>query len=160
MLWRDAVLKIRNFKDFYTGILFVIFGGGFAWGATKYNVGTAAKMGPGFFPLILGVLLTLLGGVVLVRCIAAAGEEQRVGPLALKPALFLFGSLAAFSFLLRSAGLVVSIVAVIVISSLASRESRFLETLVSAIVLCAASVAIFVYALNLQIPVWPTFISP
>lgn len=152
-------MKIRNFKDFYTGILFVVLGGGFAWGATNYKVGTAAKMGPGFFPLILGALLTLLGVVVLIRSLAGAAGEERVGPLAFKPAFFLFGSLAAFSLLLRSAGLVLSVVAVILISSLASRESRLLETVISSLVLCAASVTIFVYALNLQIPVWPSFIS-
>ena len=70
----------------------------------------------------------------------------------------MFGSIAAFALLLRTAGLVVSIFAIILISSLASDESRFKETLISAIVLCAASLAMFVYGLNLQIPVWPIFI--
>lgn len=76
----------------------------------------------------------------------------------IKPGLLLFGSIAAFALLLRPAGLVVSIFAIILISSFASRDLRFKEALVSAIVLCIASIVVFVYALNLQIPVWPAFI--
>jgi hypothetical protein len=151
-------LRIKNFKDFYTGVLFVLFGVGFAWGATLYNLGTAAKMGPGYFPFILGGLLTLLGVIIFARSLVSASDDSRVGSFAVKASVLMFGSIAAFALLLRTAGLVVSIFAIILISSLASSESRFKETLISAIVLCAASLAMFVYGLNLQIPVWPIFI--
>ena len=60
-------LRIKNYKDFYTGVLFVLFGVGFAWRATLHSLGTAAKMGPGYFPLMLGGLLTLIGVVILAR---------------------------------------------------------------------------------------------
>ncbi len=152
------MLRIRNYKDFYTGVLFVLFGVGFAWGATLYSLGTAAKMGPGYFPFILGGLLTLLGVIIFTRSLVSASEDSRVGGFAIKASVLMFGSIAAFALLLRTAGLVVSIFAIILISSLASDESRFKETLISAIVLCAASLAMFVYGLNLQIPVWPIFI--
>jgi hypothetical protein len=151
-------LKIKNAKDFYTGLLFMLFGGGFMWGATQYELGSAARMGAGYFPLILGGLLAFLGSMVFARSLVIGVPDSRVGRIAWTPMLFMFGSIAAFALLLRGAGLVVSILAIIVISSLASRESRFKETLISAIVLCIASVALFVYALNLQIPVWPFFI--
>lgn len=151
-------MKIKNPKDFYTGLLFMLFGGGFMWGATRYELGTAARMGAGYFPLILGGLLAFLGIVVFARGVAIGSSEGRIGRIAIRPMLFMFGSIAAFALLLRGAGLAVSILAIILISSLASPESRLKETLISAILLCTASVALFVYALNLQIPVWPHFI--
>jgi hypothetical protein len=155
---KEETLKIRNFKDFYTGLLFMLFGAAFTWGATRYALGKAARMGPGYFPLILGGLLTLLGVIVFIRSLVRDSEDSRVGRIALKPMFLMFGSIAAFALLLRPAGLVVSIFAIILISSLASTESRFRETLISAVLLCAASLAVFVYGLNLQIPVWPMFI--
>jgi len=155
---KEEALRIKNFKDFYTGILFMLFGGAFTWGATRYALGTAAKMGPGYFPFILGGLLTVLGVIIFTRSLLSASEDSRVGRFAVKASVLMFGSIAAFALLLRTAGLVVSIFAIILISSLASYESRFKETLISAIVLCAASLAMFVYGLNLQIPVWPIFI--
>lgn len=151
-------MSIKNFKDFYTGILFVLFGAGFAWGATLYNLGTAARMGPGYFPLLLGGLLILIGVIVFVRSLVTRSADGRVARIFVKPGLLLFGSIAAFALLLRPAGLVFSIFAIILISSFASRDLRFREALISAIVLCIASIAVFVYALNLQIPVWPAFI--
>lgn len=151
-------MRTKNPKDFYTGLLFMLFGGAFTWGATHYSLGTAAKMGPGYFPLILGGLLLVLGVIVFIRSFTTASEDGQVGRIAVKPAVLMFGSIAAFALLLRSAGLIVSIFAIILISSLASSESRIKETLISAIVLCAASLAMFIYGLNLQIPVWPAFI--
>lgn len=149
--------KVKNVKDFYTGLLFVLFGFGFAWGATRYTLGTAAKMGPGYFPLLLGGLLTLIGIVIFVRSFVSGAADSHVTRFFIKPGLLLFGSIAAFALLLRPAGLIISIFAIILISSFASRDLRFREALISAVVLCVASIAVFVYALNLQIPVWPAF---
>ena len=152
---KEEALRIKNFKDFYTGILFMLFGAAFTWGATRYAMGTAAKMGPGYLPFILGGLLTVLGVIIFTRSLVSVSEDSRVGGFAVKASVLMFGSIAAFALLLRTAGLVVSIFAIILISSLASHESRLKETLISAMVLCAASLAMFVYGLNLQIPVWP-----
>jgi Zn-dependent protease len=153
------MLKIKNAKDFYSGLLFFLFGLGFAWGATRYDMGTAARMGAGYFPFLLGGLLTVIGIGLLVRSFVTRSEDGHVARLFIKPGLLLFGSLAAFALLLRPAGLVISIFAIILISSLASRDLRFREALISAIILCVASIAVFVYALNLQIPVWPAFMD-
>ena len=151
-------MRIKNFKDFYTGILFILLGGGFGGGATFYSIGTAAKMGPGYFPLMLGGLLTLIGAAILVRSLVISSDDSRMTRIFIKPGLLLFGSIAVFALLLRPAGLVISIFLIILISSLASRDLRFKEALISAMVLCIASIAVFVYALRLQIPVWPAFI--
>ncbi|NCW39757.1 MAG: tripartite tricarboxylate transporter TctB family protein [Betaproteobacteria bacterium] len=58
-------MSIKSQKDFFSGLMFLVVGAAFAWGATSYSVGTGARMGPGYFPLLLGVLLAILGGVVM-----------------------------------------------------------------------------------------------
>ena len=123
----------------------MLFGGAFTWGATRYDMGTAARMGAGYFPFILGGLLILLGVIVFVRSLAGGSRDHYVSRVALKPMVMMFGSIAAFALLLRPAGMVLSTFAIILISSFASRESRFRETLISAVVLCASCVAMFVY---------------
>ena len=152
-------MKIKNFKDFYAGLMFTLFGTVFFWGATRYSMGAAAKMGPGYFPLILGGLLTVLGVLILIQSLVVESADGEVGLFVIvRPAILVFGSIGAFALLLRPAGLVVAIFELILVSSFASHEARFKESLISAIVLCVASLAIFVYGLNLQIPVWPAFI--
>lgn len=152
-------MKIKNFKDFYAGLMFTLFGTAFLGGATRYSMGAAAKMGPGYFPLILGGLLTLLGVIILIQSLVVEAADGEVGLLVIvKPAILVFGSIAAFALLLRPAGLVVAIFEIILVSSFASHEARFKESVISAVVLCIVSLAIFVYGLKLQIPVWPAFI--
>jgi hypothetical protein len=152
------IMRIKNLKDFYAGLMFTLFGMAFTWGALRYSMGTAAKMGPGYFPFMLGGFLTALGVIIFVRSLVSESVGGLVGRLIFKPTLLVFGSIAAFALLLKVAGLVVSIFAIILISSFASHDLRFKESLISAILLCVASLAIFVYGLNLQIPVWPAFI--
>ena len=72
-------MRIKNSKDFYTGVLFILFGAAFTWGATKYTMGTAAKMGPGYFPFILGGLLIAIGVIVFTRSLVSASGDGRVG---------------------------------------------------------------------------------
>jgi hypothetical protein len=151
-------MKIKNPKDFYAGLMFTLFGTAFTWGASRYSMGTAAKMGPGYFPSMLGGFLTVLGVIIFVRSLVKESVGGLVGRIIFKPAVLVFGSLAAFALLLKTAGLVVSIFAIILISSFASHDLHFKESLISTILLCVASLAIFVYGLNLQIPVWPAFI--
>ncbi len=128
-------MKIKNFKDFCAGLMFMLFGIAFFWGATRYSMGSAAKMGPGYFPFILGGLLSILGGIILGRSFMSRSTDGHFGQIIFKPGLLVFGSIAAFALLLKTAGLVVSIFAIILVSSLASRESRFREALISAVAL-------------------------
>ena len=62
-------MSIKSQKDFFAGLMFMGVGGAFAWGATTYNIGTGARMGPGYFPLILGILLAVIGLVITFKAI-------------------------------------------------------------------------------------------
>lgn len=146
-------------KDFYAGLLFMVFGAAFMGGAASLGMGTAARMGPGYFPVVLGGVLIGLGALIGVNGLASAPDDEPVGTFHVKPALLVFGGVAAFACLLRTAGFVIAVLATVLLSSLASPERRPKESLVSAVVLCLVCLAIFVYGLNLQFPVWPPFLS-
>ena len=90
-------MLLKSQKDFFSGLLFMTVGGAFAYGATTYQVGTAARMGPGYFPLLLGVILALMGVVIAVRSfIAGTPDGDHIGAIAWKPLLLVLGANVAF----------------------------------------------------------------
>jgi Tripartite tricarboxylate transporter TctB family len=150
-------VSVKNQKDWFAGLIFVLFGVVFAWGATAYRMGVKSKMGPGYFPFVLGCLLAFLGVVLVVRSVAFGGERERVERLHFKPLTLVLGSIAAFALLLQAGGLAVALVALVVISSLAGSEFDIKESIAAAVVLVAASWLLFVRGLGLQFPIWPSF---
>lgn len=161
-------MKIKSQKDFFSGLMFTVAGIAFAWGATTYSVGTGARMGPGYFPLMLGVVLALLGGVVIFTSLVVETEDgDRIGSIAWKPLVFIIGANLAFGVLLGglprfgvpAMGLIVAIYALTFIASLAGDRFRPKETAVLATVLALMSYVAFIWLLKLQFQVWPTFIS-
>ena len=85
-------MKVKSQRDFASGLLFSAFGVAFAWGATTYSVGTGARMGPGYFPLIVGVLIALLGAVITARALTVPTEDgEPVGAIAWRPLVFIIG---------------------------------------------------------------------
>ena len=160
-------MKIESQKDFWAGTLFFTVGIAFAWGATTYSIGQGSRMGPGYFPLILGVLLAGLGASVLLEALVVKTEDgEPIGKWAWRPlgfillANFIFGVLLGGlpSIHLPAMGLIVAIVALTFISALAGDEFRAKEVAVLAVVLAAGSYVAFVYLLKLQLQVWPSFI--
>ena len=160
-------MKIKSQKDFFAGLMYLIVGGAFAIGAFEYNVGSAARMGPGYFPLILGVILSLLGVAISVKALGTPqGDGDPVGKWAWRQILFVLGANFAFGILLVGVpalgipgfGLIVAIYALVLIASCARENFSFKEGLVLATVLAIGSYVVFVWALNLQFPVWPSFI--
>jgi Tripartite tricarboxylate transporter TctB family len=148
-------MTIRAPKDFWSGVMFIAFAAVALIAARGYSLGIAGKMGPGYFPLLLGGVLALIGAFLVVRSLAIDGEL--VGRLSIVPlfvvaiAVFLFGAF------IERLGLFVALVVVTLGTALASKESRLLESGVLAVTLAAFSVGIFVLALRLPLPVWPTF---
>lgn len=161
-------MLLKSQKDFFSGLLFMTVGGAFAYGATTYQVGTAARMGPGYFPLLLGVILALMGAVIAVRSfIAGTPDGDHIGAIAWKPLLLVLGANVAFGALMIGVpslgipqfGLVVAIFAQVGIASLAAEKFVLTEVLVLAAILAVGSYAAFVVLLGLQFPVWPSFIA-
>ena len=160
-------MKIKSQKDFFAGLMYLVVGGAFAIGATEYNIGTGARMGPGYFPLILGVILALIGLVISFKAtLSGPSDGDPVGKWAWRQIFFILGANFAFGILLVGLpalgipgfGLIVAIYALVIIASFARKEVEIKETLVLATILAVGSYAVFVWALNLQFPVWPSFI--
>lgn len=152
-------MKIRNRKDFFAGALFIAFGLGAVFLATKYRIGTAARMGPGYFPFSLGIVLTALGLFLSGRSLSLGAEAVKIAPIQPRPLCLVLFSIVLFAFLLRPLGLVSSILLLVLISSMASHEFRIKEALISAGVLLLIVFLIFICALETQIPLWPALLS-
>jgi putative tricarboxylic transport membrane protein len=146
-------MRVRAPKDFWSGLMFIAFAGVALLAARDYSLGTAVRMGPGYFPLLLGLALACIGGVLVVRSVVIAGEP--VDRLHLRPLVVIAIGTVLFATLLERLGLAVALAAVVVVSALASRESRPLEVAALAAVLVVFSVAVFVYGLRLPLPLWP-----
>ena len=153
-------MKIKSQKDFWSGLMFVVIGVGFAWGATIYNFGSSARPGPGFFPMGLGLLMAILGAVVLFKALVVETEDgDPIGPWAFRPLLILMAAVGLFGYTLPLLGMAVALPILIVMSSLAGDEFHWKDAIISVIVLTAGSWFIFIYGLKLVIPLWPKFIT-
>ena len=146
-------MKIRDPQDFWAGLMFMVLGAGFIWFARGYDYGSAAKMGPGYFPTMLGGILGTLGSITFFRSLVLKGEA--VGQFNWKPVMYVLGSLILFGATLQWLGLVVAIFALIILSSMGGHEFKLKEALMLAFGLTVGSVAIFIYGLQLQFPIWP-----
>ncbi|WP_418118985.1 tripartite tricarboxylate transporter TctB family protein [Variovorax sp. 350MFTsu5.1] len=140
----------------------------FAIGANNYNVGSAARMGPGYFPLIIGTLLTVLGLVVVASAFTMkTADGDPVGKIAWKPLGFIIGANLLFGVLLAglhniglpAMGLIVAIYALVVVACMAGANFSMKLSLILATVLAVGSYLTFIVGLKLQFQVWPTFIS-
>jgi len=148
---------IRHPKDFYSGLIFIAFGVGAIVIANNYPLGTAARMGPGYFPRILGILLILLGAALSLRALKLKGEP--IAAWKWRPLLTVLGSVVLFGYIVNLAGLVVSTIILIVMSSWASTEFRLKESIIAGIALSVLVVLVFVVGLKLQLPIWPSFFN-
>ena len=161
-------MNIKSQKDFFAGLMFMGTGVAFAWGATTYNLGSGARMGPGYFPLMLGVLLALIGAAITFTALVVEAEGGgKIGKIAWKPLFYVISSNVAFGILLAgipafkipAMGLIVAIYALVFIASMAEAGWKFKTTLILATVLAVGSYIAFVVALKLQFPVWPFFMT-
>ena len=146
----------------------MVVGIAFAWGATTYTIGEGARMGPGYVPLMLGILLAVIGIVVTFQALVVETEDgDKIGKAAWKPLFFIIASNLAFGVLLAglpsfgipAMGLIVAIYGLTFIAALAGQEFKAKEVAILATVLAIGSYLAFILMLKLQFPVWPSFIS-
>ena len=152
-------MKIRNPKNFWSGVMFLALGLFFALFAQNYDMGTAQRMGPAYFPTVLGALLALLGLGIAIGGLAREGHDGRIEKFHFGPIAWIIGAIVAFGVLLRPAGLVVALVALVVISMIGSHEFRWKEAIAVSVVMGVIVYLVFIYGLKLTIPVWPAFIG-
>jgi len=154
-----SLIHIKNTKDFYAGLVFIFFGAASMVIAPRYQIGTAARMGPGYFPFVLGGMLTILGLVILSRSISRGKGEGKGISFSKKQTVLVLSSVILFGFLLRPLGLLLSTIILVLISSMASYEFKMRVALLNAFILLIIVLIIFVYLLKFQIPVWPSFLT-
>jgi hypothetical protein len=161
-------MRIKSQKDFFSGLMFMAIGIAFAWGATNYTIGEGARMGPGYFPLMLGILLTVIGLFVTFEALVVETEDgEPIGKAAWKPLVFIIASNVVFGLLLGgmpklgipAMGLILGIIALTFVAALAGDEFKVKEVAILSAVLAVGSYLAFIVLLKLQFPVWPSFIS-
>jgi len=152
-------MQIRSKQDFWSGVMFVALGLGFAWGATQYQMGDAARMGPGYFPFWLGICLAALGAVVTLTALSPKAEETEVSKFDFKILAIIIGSVILFGVLLRPLGLYLSLFLLVVTSSVASHDFSWKVAVLNAIFLVVFCWLAFIKGLGLIFPLWPSFLG-
>jgi hypothetical protein len=152
-------LKIRNQRDFGAGIMYMIIGLFFSIIAMQYPMGTAAKMGPGYFPFALGILMTLLGLLVLVKSLGAKAAIEKIPKFHWRIMALITGSVVLYGLLLPTMGFIVAVFVLVFLSATASHEFHWKGTLINATFLVVFTYSVFVVGLKLQFPLLPFFLQ-
>ena len=146
---------MRVTKDFLAGLMFLCFGAGAIAIAQGYSLGTLARMGSGYFPTMIGVAISALGLVILIRSIIQPNPEDTVATIRLRPVMFIAAAIIAFGFLVDDFGVIAAIAALVVIGRFAGREGTAAEVALMIVVLTGVVIAIFVYGLNIRLNLGP-----
>ena len=153
-------MKIKSQRDFWSGLMFLVTGAGFAVGATNYSMGTSARPGAGYFPLILSVILTIMGAIVLFEALTIETEDgEPIGNIAWRPLIVIVIAITVFGILLPRMGMLFSVPVLIIMVSFAGDEFGWIGVIVSSVVLTAFSRLIFIKGLGLTIPLFPSFMA-
>lgn len=151
-------MKLALTKNALTGLLFLVLGVGTFVAARNYGLGNMRSPGPGFFPMIVGGILALLGvGLLVEASMRDTDAAERVKSWQLMPALCILGSVVAFALLMRAGQLFLAIVALVLLSSLSRGRlslAQLLEVGAMAIVLTVVSAAVFIYGLGMPLSLW------
>ena len=153
-------MRIKSQRDFWSGMVFLVVGIVFAVGARNYSLGTSARPGPGYFPLMLSVIMAILGAIVIFKALTIETEGgDPIGHVAWRPLIIIVAAISVFGITITWLGMIISIPILILISSFAGDEFHWRDVLINSIVLTVASWLIFIVGLKLTIPMWPSFIA-
>jgi hypothetical protein len=148
-------VEVRNQRALLSGALFFVFAVFYLFLSKDYDPGTAARMGPGYFPRMLGYCLAGLGLFIMAGSLRRSADLEKIDPWNLKVLLWITGSIALFAFLLPRAGLVLSLAVLLTVAGRASREFTWRGSIISTVVLIAVAVGVFYYGIGLQFPLFP-----
>lgn len=141
----------RDLKDILAGLVFIVFGLAFAVMATSYEIGSTLRMGPGYFPFVLGCLLAVLGGVIATKGFLA-GEGEAIGAIPWRAVGLIVGAVLFFGLTVRGLGLVPSVFVAALVSGYASRRTSLVVGLLVTVGLTILCILVFVVALRLRLP--------
>jgi hypothetical protein len=144
-------MSSRNPKDFWTGIIYIAFGAAAIFIARDYGLGTLRKMGPAFFPVILSIILIVIGIISLVRSFIRPGTP--VGRFTFKGLLMVLGATLLFGLIVRGAGMIIAMPALVIVSAYASDKFSWRTSITMAIVLTAFCILIFLKGLGIPLPI-------
>lgn len=150
--------RIRNQKDVAAGLIYIAFGAAFSIGALNYQLGEPARMGPGWFPFWVGILLAVTGVFTALAGLRRNAAVEKVPRPDVRTMAIVLGSVVAFGLLLIPMGLVVALVVLILGSSFASHAFTWKGALALTVLLTLFCVGVFIHGINLQMPLWPSFL--
>ena len=151
-------MKIKSPKNFWAGLMFIGTGVFFAvWALTHYQMGTAVRMGPAYFPTVLGGLLVVLGAIVLFGSFAIEGPK--VPAFAFRPLILVSVGCLLYGYLMKPLGLVLATAVLVFVSAFGGHEFRWKEVTILFVVLIIFSVLVFVKGLTLPFPLWPAVLG-
>lgn len=142
---------IHNPKEFWSGVMFLFFGLAAVVIGQDYEMGSAGRMGPGYFPSVLGTLLGVIGLISVIRSFFSKGEG--LGRFAVKEAFLVLFGVFLFGMLVRGAGIIIAILLLVVVSSYASIKFRWTSAILMAIGSTIFCVLVFVVGLGLPMPI-------
>lgn len=160
-------IRVADPKSFLTGLFYLAFGLGSVLISLGYTLGSLARIGPGYFPLLLGILLMALGLIVSLRALGlrdvetpAENNQGRWSFLLDRDLLTLAWIIAAvvlFGLLLKQLGLLLAIFLLVFLASLASHERNYIRILITSLVITLLSYLVFIKGLGVLLPIWPVF---
>jgi hypothetical protein len=152
-------MRLKNKQDFWSGIMFMAIGAGFAMGASTYSMGTSARMGPGYFPFWLGICLAALGALVSLTALSKSAEHTPVEKFDWKILGIVIGSVVGCGVVLNFLGVYVAIFLLVFFSSMASHIFSWKIAVINGICLMVFVWLAFIKGLGLIFPLWPSFLS-
>ncbi len=152
-------MRLKNKQDFWSGVMFVVLGVGFAIGATSYSMGTSARMGPGYFPFWLGVCMALLGATVSMNAFSPKAEEVEMEKFDWAISSIVIGSVALSGLLLNYLGVYISVFLLVYLSSYASHVFSWKVAALNGLFMVLFVWVAFIKGLGLIFPLWPSFLG-
>ena len=151
-------MRIKSPKDFWAGLMFIGFGVfAMAWAYANYQMGTAVRMGPAYFPIVLGGLLTVLGLSVFVEGLTIKGPP--IPAINLRPLILISVACVVYGYVMKPLGLVIATAFLVFISALGGHEFKWREVAILYVVLIIFSILVFVKGLTLPFPLWPAVLG-